>query len=198
MTPSRGSSIKKRSEVSVLSVFCPFFLSLSPLFLHRTCLPPVEDLPVRYLVPPGEGVESRSVTQTTLQHHPTTASSGILLQSQHTAADMLHLRSPIYFAALLFLTLWYSACDGCEQDELVRGCRITQGRCFCGIGCDTEYPFSSREECRETLKGRRLDACSQNPCNNDGACIQTASSYANFKCKCEGTGFYGPRCQYRE
>uniref|UniRef100_A0A146L4Q3 Cadherin EGF LAG seven-pass G-type receptor 1 n=1 Tax=Lygus hesperus TaxID=30085 RepID=A0A146L4Q3_LYGHE len=109
---------------------------------------------------------------------------------------MLHSKSPIYFTALLFLSLLYFACDGCEQDELVRGCRISQGRCLCGVGCDTEYRYSSRDECRDALKGRSQDACSMNPCHNDGACIQTASSYANFKCKCEGTGFYGPKCQY--
>ncbi|XP_011877076.1 PREDICTED: uncharacterized protein LOC105567114 isoform X1 [Vollenhovia emeryi] len=45
------------------------------------------------------------------------------------------------------------------------------------------------------VTGRRSDICSRSkPCMNEGSCSQI-SSEPGFKCRCEGTGFYGTYCE---
>lgn len=51
----------------------------------------------------------------------------------------------------------YMACDGCDLDQVVRGCKIQQRQCICGIGCRSEYRYRSREECRNNLKGKKFN-----------------------------------------
>jgi hypothetical protein len=43
--------------------------------------------------------------------------------------------------------------------------------------------------------GSRRDACQRNPCHNGGTCSQT-SFEPGYRCRCEGTGYYGNRCQH--
>ncbi|XP_073976207.1 uncharacterized protein [Rhodnius prolixus] len=97
---------------------------------------------------------------------------------------------------LIFSSLMYMACDGCDLDQVVRGCKIQQRQCICGIGCRSEYRYRSREECRNNLKGKVSDVCSTKPCANNGICMQTPMSPSMYKCRCEGTGYYGSRCEY--
>ncbi|KAJ9598360.1 hypothetical protein L9F63_010956, partial [Diploptera punctata] len=85
--------------------------------------------------------------------------------------------------------------QGCDQDQTRQGCRIQNGICLCGIGCYSEYRYTTKEECRKALRGSRRDVCQRNPCQNRGACIQT-SFEPGYRCRCEGTGYYGNRCQY--
>ncbi|XP_047115040.1 adhesive plaque matrix protein 2-like [Schistocerca piceifrons] len=82
----------------------------------------------------------------------------------------------------------------CESNQTRQGCRIQEGTCLCGVGCYSEYRYSSREECRKALKGRGDDPCQVNPCENGGSCSQI-SFEPGYRCRCEGTGFYGNRCQ---
>lgn len=44
-------------------------------------------------------------------------------------------------------------CQGCEQDQTRQGCRIQSGVCLCGIGCYSEYRYTTKEECRKALRG---------------------------------------------
>ena len=44
-------------------------------------------------------------------------------------------------------------CQGCEQDQTRQGCRIQNGVCLCGIGCYSEYRYTTKEECRKALRG---------------------------------------------
>lgn len=44
------------------------------------------------------------------------------------------------------------------------------------------------------VKGRSDDICSRDPCFNKGVCTQISQS-PGYRCKCEGTGFWGTRCQ---
>lgn len=45
--------------------------------------------------------------------------------------------------------------------------------------------------------GRRSDICYRSkPCLNGGSCLQISSD-PGFKCRCEGTGYYGPHCDKR-
>lgn len=43
-------------------------------------------------------------------------------------------------------------------------------------------------------KGRANNICSRAPCFNKGICTQINPS-PGYKCTCNGTGYYGPRCQ---
>ncbi|EEB19632.1 conserved hypothetical protein [Pediculus humanus corporis] len=105
-----------------------------------------------------------------------------------------------YFALIIFISLFFittgsysrDTIDGCTQR---RGCKIENGQCVCGTGCYYEYRYSSKSECYKAIKGREYDLCQRNPCRNGGTCSQT-SHEPGFKCRCEGTGFYGQRCQY--
>lgn len=71
----------------------------------------------------------------------------------------------------LFLTLIYMGCSleyktnnyfsafaavgfACRPDEMVRGCRIHEGHCICGLGCSSDFKYPTREDCRQALKGK--------------------------------------------
>lgn len=45
--------------------------------------------------------------------------------------------------------------------------------------------------------GQRRNQCGETPCMHGGACSQTTMD-PGYKCRCEGTGYYGPRCQHGE
>ncbi|KAE8748307.1 hypothetical protein FOCC_FOCC004943 [Frankliniella occidentalis] len=83
----------------------------------------------------------------------------------------------------------------CELGQQRSGCRIHAGLCVCGIGCRSEYQYADKEECTSAIRGRR-NQCGESPCQHGGACSQTTMD-PGYKCRCEGTGFYGPRCQYQ-
>ncbi|XP_032689680.1 multiple epidermal growth factor-like domains protein 6 [Odontomachus brunneus] len=98
-------------------------------------------------------------------------------------------------AALLLLTIAIISSEGCELDQMRYGCRIYNAQCSCGYGCKSEYRYNNNDDCKLALKGRRSDLCSRSkPCQNEGSCSQI-SSEPGFKCRCEGTGFYGTYCE---
>ncbi|XP_047041233.1 cubilin-like [Helicoverpa zea] len=96
--------------------------------------------------------------------------------------------------ALVFLTF---ACIQlawcCEPDQTHNGCKIYGASCTCGYGCRTEFIYRTRRACLNALRERSSNVCSRMPCLR-GNCIQTVQD-PGFTCKCEGTGFYGQRCE---
>ncbi|XP_022919859.1 neurogenic locus notch homolog protein 3-like [Onthophagus taurus] len=99
------------------------------------------------------------------------------------------------FYSLLVLLLFISQVTSeCDTSQKRLGCRIQGKRCTCDeFSCTSEYRYSSFEECDSALRGKRADICHPNPCMHGGSCIQVAQQ-PGFKCRCEGTGFYGERC----
>lgn len=43
-------------------------------------------------------------------------------------------------------------------------------------------------------QGRSSDVCGRRPCMNSGTCIQISQT-PGYRCRCEGTGYWGSRCQ---
>ncbi|XP_058792780.1 protein cueball-like [Phymastichus coffea] len=98
---------------------------------------------------------------------------------------------------VIFATLASLLADSraCEIDKMGHGCRINKAQCSCGYGCKAEYRYKDMEECNHALTGKRHNAChSANRCLHGGSCLQITSQ-PGFKCLCEGTGFFGYRCE---
>uniref|UniRef100_T1JAV4 EGF-like domain-containing protein n=1 Tax=Strigamia maritima TaxID=126957 RepID=T1JAV4_STRMM len=85
-------------------------------------------------------------------------------------------------------------CYGCTQEQSRFGCRIQEKECLCGVGCEIEYRYSSREDCLTALNGLTKDACSIKPCKNRGVCTNK-STEVGFICHCTATGYYGVTCE---
>lgn len=85
--------------------------------------------------------------------------------------------------------------SACEMDQTHYGCRIDNGLCTCAYGCRSEFRYKTKRECQDALKGRGNNVCVTSPCQH-GSCTQI-SQMPGYKCRCEGTGFYGNRCQIR-
>ncbi|XP_077302025.1 protein lin-12-like [Arctopsyche grandis] len=83
---------------------------------------------------------------------------------------------------------------GCDLEQAHQGCKIQGGTCACGFGCKSEYRYTSNRECRNALRERGINICSRLPCLNKGNCIQITQG-PGFKCRCEGTGYYGDKCE---
>ncbi|XP_046389892.1 adhesive plaque matrix protein 2-like [Ischnura elegans] len=99
-------------------------------------------------------------------------------------------------ATILVSVICLNFAEACDENQTRLGCKIDDGRiCVCGIGCATDYRYNNKDECRRALKGRSHNICSENPCLNDGACSQTTVD-PGYRCRCEGTGFYGSRCEH--
>ncbi|CAH1099068.1 unnamed protein product [Psylliodes chrysocephalus] len=83
----------------------------------------------------------------------------------------------------------------CEIGQTKQGCLIRNLMCSCGIGCISDYRYDTIQECQNALKGKKRDICKNphNPCMHNGTCIQI-SQQPGYKCRCEGTGFFGNRC----
>lgn len=103
------------------------------------------------------------------------------------------------------------------MDQTRHGCRIQSRVCSCGFGCKSEYRYLTMKDCQDALKGdyrslvqrvimsicnnndlpvfegKRTDVCFNQPCMNGGSCIQI-SQFPGYRCRCEGTGYYGQRC----
>uniref|UniRef100_U5ENH4 Putative neurexin iii-alpha n=1 Tax=Corethrella appendiculata TaxID=1370023 RepID=U5ENH4_9DIPT len=85
--------------------------------------------------------------------------------------------------------------NSCElETQTQHGCKIENGQCNCAFGCKSEFRYSNRKECTDALKGRSNDICSRAPCLNGGSCTQV-TQMPQYKCRCEGTGYWGTRCQ---
>lgn len=110
-----------------------------------------------------------------------------------------------------------TATQACELDQTQHGCRIDNGACTCAYGCRSDFRYATRKECQDALKviavrrstphqfliffpvvwtaqGRSSDICGRAPCLNNGRCIQI-SKMPNYTCQCDGTGYWGSRCQ---
>ncbi|CAH0716710.1 unnamed protein product, partial [Brenthis ino] len=105
----------------------------------------------------------------------------------HTRPNM-RWRVALLVAIACFLTI-----QACEPGEMQNGCKIFGTACTCGYGCKTEFIYRTRRACLNALWERSSNVCSRLPCSR-GICTQTAQD-PGFACKCEGTGFYGQRCE---
>ncbi|XP_058123421.1 protein crumbs-like [Anopheles ziemanni] len=103
-----------------------------------------------------------------------------------------------YFCALLCIVALAAVLirptQGCDLDQTQHGCRIDNGQCTCAFGCKSEFRYATKKECQDALKGRTNDICSRQPCMNGGSCTQV-TAMPQYKCRCEGTGYWGNRCQ---
>ncbi|CAK1554749.1 unnamed protein product [Leptosia nina] len=102
----------------------------------------------------------------------------------------MHLR--LHLILVLVVCLQWET-QACEPNQTQNGCKIYGTSCTCGYGCKTEYIYKTRRACLNALRERSSNVCVRMPCLR-GICIQTTQD-PGFTCKCEGTGFYGQRCE---
>ncbi|KAG5868746.1 hypothetical protein JTB14_012082 [Gonioctena quinquepunctata] len=94
----------------------------------------------------------------------------------------------------VLLLLSIELCKACEADQVKQGCLIRNLVCSCGYGCVSDYRYENMQECQNALRGKKKDICkTHNPCLHNGTCIQI-SQQPGYKCRCEGTGYFGLRC----
>lgn len=93
----------------------------------------------------------------------------------------------------IFVVVCTQLAYACDMDQIRQGCRIKNRACSCGSGCIGEYRYDNIQECQNALRGKRGNACSPNPCLHGGSCLQI-SHQPGYKCRCEGTGYFGMRC----
>ncbi|CAB4066571.1 unnamed protein product [Lepeophtheirus salmonis] len=115
---------------------------------------------------------------------------------------MLHTKN-LCMGFALFLISLNDFGSTCDDDEVIKGCRIGFSKedertldCFCGVGCERTFPYRTRSHCKEAiLKSQEFfdDPCTLSPCQNHGQCIPL--QFGNFKCECAGTRHYGVRCE---
>ncbi|XP_023218696.1 protein crumbs homolog 1-like [Centruroides sculpturatus] len=98
------------------------------------------------------------------------------------------------FCFAAFIAILLHPANNCEENELHHGCRIRDGECFCGLGCDKKYRYETPEECHLALRGQLPDPCVKNPCKNKGICAQI-NERPMYQCSCAGTGYYGLHCE---
>ncbi|XP_019870525.1 protein crumbs [Aethina tumida] len=95
---------------------------------------------------------------------------------------------------ILFILIGLLVCEACEVGQARMGCIIRNQVCACGLGCQSEYVYNSMQECQDSLRGKKKDICTiNNPCLHGGVCTQTTQR-PGYKCRCEGTGYFGVRC----
>ncbi|XP_066994954.1 protein crumbs homolog 2 [Anabrus simplex] len=104
------------------------------------------------------------------------------------------LANNIFFLLVVIVLVVCPTTWECEVSQTRHGCRIQSGQCLCGVGCYSEYRYTTKDECWKALKGRRYDVCQESPCLHGGTCSQT-SFEPGYRCRCEGSGYYGDRCQ---
>ncbi|KAG7188103.1 hypothetical protein KM043_015952 [Ampulex compressa] len=96
---------------------------------------------------------------------------------------------------ILFLMTTAVLSRACDLDQMRYGCRIYNAQCSCGYGCSSKYRYDDKEDCKLALRDMRGDICSRTkPCLNGGSCLQISPD-PGYKCRCEGTGYYGTRCE---
>ncbi|XP_011499123.1 PREDICTED: neurogenic locus notch homolog protein 3-like [Ceratosolen solmsi marchali] len=105
------------------------------------------------------------------------------------------MRGLMLTTALFLLTLLGMQTHACELDKMGNGCRISSGQCSCGYGCKAEFRYPNMEECKLAITGGQRNSCySTTRCMHGGSCLQITSD-PGYKCLCEGTGFFGTRCE---
>ncbi|XP_018569830.1 protein jagged-2-like [Anoplophora glabripennis] len=100
----------------------------------------------------------------------------------------------MFFKICVLLFIYFETCKSCETGQTKQGCLIRNLMCACGYGCASDYRYDTYQECQSALKGKKKDICkTSNPCLHNGTCIQI-SQQPGYKCRCEGTGYFGLRC----
>ncbi|XP_050303363.1 protein crumbs homolog 1-like [Anthonomus grandis grandis] len=94
----------------------------------------------------------------------------------------------------LVLVIGIELCGACENGQMKQGCLIRNLVCSCGFGCVSDYRYNNMQDCQAALRGKKKDICKvQIPCLHGGTCIQVSQD-PGYKCRCEGSGYYGARC----
>ncbi|KAL9973102.1 hypothetical protein ACROYT_G019516 [Oculina patagonica] len=80
-----------------------------------------------------------------------------------------------------------------------QGCYMVEGMCHCAQAfcCNNPFTYSSLKNCLANNTDQFEDPCEENPCKNNGYCVQLSkkgSKKIGFRCECHGTGYFGPRC----
>ncbi|KAG7171502.1 hypothetical protein Hamer_G018624 [Homarus americanus] len=84
-------------------------------------------------------------------------------------------------------------------EQLVQGCRIDDGACVCGLGCDTSFRYSTRDQCQTALKM----ALEVSVMASDGLEVEVSHGPQmaleivrdpGYQCLCVNTGYYGHVC----
>ncbi|XP_041987298.1 hyaluronan-binding protein 2-like [Aricia agestis] len=96
-------------------------------------------------------------------------------------------------ALVIFAYCAHVVAPACSPQEMTTGCKIAGNVCSCGYGCSSEFIFRTRRACLDNMKERSSNICNSLPCMR-GNCLQTQQD-PGYLCKCEGTGYYGQRCE---
>uniref|UniRef100_A0A182MLM5 EGF-like domain-containing protein n=1 Tax=Anopheles culicifacies TaxID=139723 RepID=A0A182MLM5_9DIPT len=112
-------------------------------------------------------------------------------QLQCTFDQLIIISHPSYTRKRVAVLIGSTQC--CDLDQTQHGCRIDNGQCTCAFGCKSEFRYATRKECQDALKGRTSDICNRQPCQNGGTCTQV-TTMPQYRCRCEGTGYWGNRC----
>lgn len=78
-----------------------------------------------------------------------------------------------------------------------QGCYIVEGMCHCAKAscCNNPFKYPSLDSCLANNTQQLEDPCEDNPCKNNGYCVQiSGSAQRDFRCDCLGTGYFGSRC----
>jgi len=101
----------------------------------------------------------------------------------------------VLFFLSVILSVMKSSSTACDVvDQAGHGCRIDNGACSCAFGCRSEFRYATMKECQNALRGASSDVCSLKPCMHNGNCIQVSQT-PGYRCRCDGTGYWGNRCQ---
>ncbi|XP_076071728.1 uncharacterized protein LOC143043200 [Mytilus galloprovincialis] len=112
-----------------------------------------------------------------------------------------------YLGWLLFLmSLLYTTTNSNSVDrncnQLYEGWTIMENECTFREdidNCQNPTMFNSLEDCQLELYGL-VNYCSlPDVCRNNGFCVSTRTWYGSpaYKCYCDGTGYYGKKCETR-
>ncbi|KAF2881105.1 hypothetical protein ILUMI_25071 [Ignelater luminosus] len=99
----------------------------------------------------------------------------------------------MFWKIFILISVGVQLANSCDIDQIRQGCRIQNRGCSCGAGCISEYRYETIQECQNALRGKRSDICVPNPCLHGGSCLQI-SQQPGYRCRCEGTGYFGARC----
>ncbi|XP_014666929.1 PREDICTED: protein crumbs homolog 2-like [Priapulus caudatus] len=98
----------------------------------------------------------------------------------------------LFLLACIAVVAW---CHCPHGQTKIHGCNLEDGKCRCSHGCDAEFRFANKDECKNMREDAIENPCNTERCKNDGFCVQSSQVKHGYKCDCSGTGFYGRHCE---
>lgn len=97
---------------------------------------------------------------------------------------------PAFYAAPKLTCIRSLKCTVAHQ-----GCYVVDGLCRCdqALCCNNPFNYSTLESCLADNALQLEDPCKDDPCKNNGYCVQLMGQYS-YRCDCYGTGYFGPHC----